>query len=45
MLSWLGFNRAQRNRWFSRASIVESMHWMVLHRPLELARQTRICWC
>jgi hypothetical protein len=25
------------NRWFSRGSIVEAMHWMVLHRPVELA--------
>ncbi len=40
-LPWLGFSRAQPNRWFSRASIVESMHWMVLHRPVELAAFTR----
>src|SRR5208282_3838000 len=37
-LPWLGFHRVQPNRWFFRASIVESMHWMVLHRPVELAR-------
>jgi hypothetical protein len=30
------------NSWFSRANIVESMRWMVLHRPVELARLTRI---
>jgi hypothetical protein len=40
-LPWLGFDRVQPNRWFSRASIVESMHWMVLHRPVELAALTR----
>src|SRR5271155_4246089 len=39
-LLWLGFSRAQPNGWFSRASIVESMHWMVLHRPVELAALT-----
>src|SRR5271169_6725309 len=39
-LLWLGFNRVQSNRWFSRASIVESMHCMVLRRPVELATQT-----
>src|SRR5580658_6141419 len=39
-LSWLGFSRAQPNRWFSRTSIVESAHWMMLHRPRELAAQT-----
>ena len=39
-LPWLGFDRAQPNRWFARASIVESMHWMVLRRPVELARVT-----
>src|SRR5277367_2361286 len=38
MLLWLGFDRAHPNRWFSRASLVESMHWMVLHRPVELVR-------
>ena len=36
-LPWLGFDRVQTNTWFSRGSIVESMHWMVLHRPVELA--------
>src|ERR1700685_3915416 len=34
---WLGLDRVQPNRWFSPASIVESMHWRVLHRPVELA--------
>jgi hypothetical protein len=36
-LLWLGFDRVQPNRWFPRGSIGESMHWMVLHRPVELA--------
>src|SRR5277367_5171573 len=39
-LSWLAFDHAQPNRWFSRGSIVEPMHWMVLHRPVELAAHT-----
>jgi hypothetical protein len=30
----------QPNTWFSRGSIVESTHWMVLHRPVELAAET-----
>jgi hypothetical protein len=34
----LGFDRVQPNRWFSRASIVGSMHCMVLHRPSAPAR-------
>src|SRR5271156_572580 len=34
---WLGSSRARPNRWFSRASFVESMHWMVSQRPVELA--------
>jgi hypothetical protein len=25
------------NKWFSRRSIAESTHWMVLHRPVEPA--------
>jgi hypothetical protein len=29
--------RVQPNRWFSRGSIAESMRWVVLHRPVELA--------
>jgi hypothetical protein len=33
----MGFDGVQLNRRFSRASFVESMHWMVLHRPVELA--------
>jgi len=33
-------SRAQPNRWFPRARIVESMHWMVLRRPVELAAFT-----
>jgi hypothetical protein len=41
MLLWLGFDRVQPNRWFSRASIVESMHWMVLHPPVEPAALIR----
>jgi hypothetical protein len=36
-LPWLGFDRVQSNGSFSRGSIVESMYWMVLHRPVELA--------
>jgi hypothetical protein len=28
----------QPNRRYSRGSIAESTHWMVLHRPVELAR-------
>ena len=36
-LPWLGIDRIQPNRWFSRASNVESMQWMVLHRSVELA--------
>src|SRR5271155_5993468 len=39
-LLWLGFDRVQPNRWFSRASIVESMHCMVLRRPVKLAALT-----
>src|SRR5208282_3074615 len=39
-LLWLGFHRVQPNRWFFRASNVESAHWMVLHRPVELAPVT-----
>jgi hypothetical protein len=38
-LPWLGFDRVQTDR-FSRGSIVESTPWMVLHRPVELARIT-----
>jgi len=41
MLLWLGFDRAQPNGWFSRGSIAESMHSMVLHRMVELAAFTR----
>ena len=37
-LSWLGFDRVQSNTRLSCASVVERMHWMVLHRPVELAR-------
>jgi hypothetical protein len=37
-LLWLNFGRVEPHRWFSGGSIVESMHWMVLHRPVELAR-------
>src|SRR5271168_5530116 len=37
-LAWLGFGRVRPNRWFSRRSITESTHWMVLRRPVELAR-------
>ena len=40
-LPWLGFGRAQPNERLSRGSIVESMHWMVLHRPVEPARLNR----
>src|SRR5208282_5027305 len=36
-LPWLGFHRVQPKKWFFRASNVESAHWMVLHRPVELA--------
>jgi hypothetical protein len=39
-LPWLGSGRAQPIRWQSRGSIAESMHWIVLHRPVELARVT-----
>jgi len=39
-LLWLGFGQVEPNRWFSRASIVESTHWLVLHRPVELAAVT-----
>src|ERR1700722_17619579 len=39
-LLWLGLDRAQPNRWFSRGNIAESMHWMVLHRPVEPAAFT-----
>src|SRR5271156_3267443 len=39
-LLWLGFDRVQPNRWFCRASIVESMHCMVLRRPVKLAALT-----
>src|SRR5271154_6183184 len=41
MLLWLGFDRAHPNRWFSRTSIVESMHWMVLHRPVDQTASVR----
>jgi len=34
----LGSDRVQPKSWFFRASIVESTYWMVLHRPVELAR-------
>jgi len=36
-LPWLGFDRVQPYRWLRRGSIAESMHWMVLHRRVELA--------
>ena len=36
-LPWLAFGRVQPHTRFSRGSIAESMHWMVLHRPVELA--------
>ncbi len=36
-MPWLGFGRVQPNGRFSRGCIAESMHWMVLHRPVELA--------
>src|ERR1700679_2846960 len=39
-LPWLVFSREQPNSWFSPASIADSMHWMVLHRPVELAEFT-----
>jgi hypothetical protein len=39
-LPWVGFDRVQPNRWFSRGSIAESKHWMLLHRPVELAAVT-----
>src|ERR1700723_1390308 len=39
-LAWLVFSRAQPNRWFSPANIADSMHWMVLHRPVEPAALT-----
>jgi hypothetical protein len=41
MGAWLGCDAVKQDRWFSRASNVESMHGMVLHRPVELARQIR----
>ena len=41
MLPWLGFDRVQPNRLFSRGSIIESMHGMVLHRPVQLAMRNR----
>jgi hypothetical protein len=41
MLPWQGFDRVQPNGWFFRGSNVESMHWMVLHRPVDLARLFR----
>lgn len=37
-LPWLFLRRAQPSSWFSRGSIFESMHWMELPRPVELAR-------
>ena len=37
----LSADRVPPNRRFSRGSIVESTRWMVLHRPVELARPTR----
>jgi len=40
MLPWLGFDSVQPNRWLSRGSSVESMRWMVLHRPVEPASVT-----
>ncbi len=39
-LPWLSFVQAKPNRWFSRASFVESTCWMVLRRPSELAALT-----
>ena len=41
MLPWLGFDSVQPNRWLSRGSSVESMRWMVLHRPVEPAALIR----
>ena len=45
-MPWLGFDRVQPNKWLSRGRIVESMHWKVLHRPVELAAVIRRfqCW-
>ena len=40
-LLWLGFDRVHANRWARRASTSESMHWMVLQRPVELAHDSR----
>jgi hypothetical protein len=37
MLLWLLVVEVKANTWFSRGSIAESAHWMVLHRPVELA--------
>jgi hypothetical protein len=39
-LPWLGFDRDSQTDHFSRGSIVESTHWVVLHRPVELAALT-----
>ena len=39
-LSWLGFHQVCQTDRFSRESIVESMRWMVLHRPVEPASVT-----
>jgi ASPM-SPD-2-Hydin domain-containing protein len=36
-LPWLSFDRDSQTDPFSWGSIVESTHWMVLHRPVELA--------
>ena len=32
-----GFGGVQATRWFFRGSIAESMHWVVLHGPVEVA--------
>jgi hypothetical protein len=39
-LPWLGLTEYSPTDRFSRGSIVESMYWMVLHRPVELAELT-----